>query len=94
MHFTKAIVVALASAGVLAHPGHDHTNEIAQRREFFQGKPRDLSHCAGKMKRSGLNMRAAQRRARRMLALTAKKFYNMQAMKSKVPWGNTIFYRL
>ncbi|SPO00601.1 related to extracellular dioxygenase [Cephalotrichum gorgonifer] len=83
MHFTKVILGALASVGVMAHPGHDHANEIAQRREFFQSKPRDLSHCAGKMKRSGLDRRAAQRRAKRVLDLTAKRSHDMQAMKKR-----------
>ncbi|SPO07424.1 related to protocatechuate 3,4-dioxygenase beta subunit [Cephalotrichum gorgonifer] len=84
MHFAKVIAGALPLAGVMAHPGHDHTHEIAQRREYFESnKPRDLSHCIEKMKRSGLEQRAVQRRAKRTLELVAERSPKTLAHKKR-----------
>lgn len=73
MHFSKFLAGALAGAGVMAHPGHDATKEMAERRAFFQNRPRDLSHCAEKLKRSGVERRSVQRRAKRTLDLASQR---------------------
>lgn len=83
MRFTTVLAGALAATGVMAHPGHDHTREMLERREFLQNKPRDLSHCAEKLKRSGLERRAAERRAKRTLDLVAERSPGSLALKSK-----------
>lgn len=69
MRFTTFLAGAFAATAVMAHPGHDHTAEMLERRQFLQNKPRDLSHCAEKLKRNGLELRAAERRAKRALDL-------------------------
>lgn len=73
MHFSKFLAGALASTGVMAHPGHDATQEMAERRAFFQNRPRDLSHCAEKLKRNGVERRSIQRRAKRTLDLASQR---------------------
>ncbi|PKS06061.1 hypothetical protein jhhlp_007895 [Lomentospora prolificans] len=73
MHFTTLLTGAMAAAGVMAHPGHDHSKEIAERQEYLKHNRRDLSHCTEKLKRNGLARRSAERRAKRALELTAEK---------------------
>ncbi|MBE3044830.1 hypothetical protein IMZ48_20175 [Candidatus Bathyarchaeota archaeon] len=80
---TTVLAGALATAGVMAHPGHDHTAEMLERREFLENRPRDLSHCAEKLKRSGLDRRAAERRAKRTLDLVAERAPDSLPLKSK-----------
>ena len=83
MRFAKVLAGVLVSTGVTAHPGHDPTQEILERRAFFQNKPRDLSHCAEKLKRTGLERRAAERRAKRAIDLSARWAPNSSALKSE-----------
>lgn len=85
MHFSKLLAGALVSTGVMAHPGHDATQEIAERRAFFQNRPRDLSHCAEKLKRSGVERRSIQRRAKRSLDLASQRA--PRSLKSKENLG-------
>ncbi|TRX96108.1 hypothetical protein FHL15_002832 [Xylaria flabelliformis] len=62
MRFSTALVTS-AAVLVTAHPGHDHSNEILQRREFISNTKRsDLSHCAAKLKARGVEQRSTQRR--------------------------------
>lgn len=83
MHFATLLASVLAATGVAAHPGHDHSKEVAERREYLQHNRRDLSHCVEKMKRSGLAARNAKRRAKRTLELAAERAPNSLALKSK-----------
>ncbi|RYP74721.1 hypothetical protein DL769_003980 [Monosporascus sp. CRB-8-3] len=54
------IVAGLASA----HPGHDISQEIVERREFLSAvKRNDLSHCAEKLKARGVLERNVARRS-------------------------------
>ena len=63
MHFTIPLTIALMSSGVLGHPGHHTSQEIAERAAFLKTSKRDLSHCAAKMRARGVEQRAVQRRA-------------------------------
>ncbi|KAI1853982.1 hypothetical protein JX265_003695 [Neoarthrinium moseri] len=55
--------LALLSSSAVAHPGHDLTQEIAERRSFLNNVARsDLSHCASKLKARGISDRNIARR--------------------------------
>ncbi|KAI9930691.1 hypothetical protein ASPWEDRAFT_739118 [Aspergillus wentii DTO 134E9] len=55
---------ALLSGIAVAHPGHDHSHEIAQRRAFMANSKRtDLSHCVSKLKARGIESRNIARRS-------------------------------
>ncbi|RWA08101.1 hypothetical protein EKO27_g7016 [Xylaria grammica] len=59
----STVLAASAAALVTAHPGHDHTGEMLQRRDFISNVKRsDLSHCAAKLKARGVEQRATMRR--------------------------------
>lgn len=65
MHFPTICIVAVAFAHIgTAHPGHDVKCEIQQREIALQGIPRDLNHCAEKMRARGLTADAGARRAK------------------------------
>ncbi|KAI1121381.1 aromatic compound dioxygenase [Nemania abortiva] len=76
MRFTPSFVsgLALLSGSVLAHPGHDLTQEIAERREFLGSVKRaDLSHCADKLKARGVSKRNVARRTATIEKARAKR---------------------
>lgn len=53
----------LCLSSVSAHPGHDLTEEIAERKQFLSSVKRsDLSHCAVKLKARGISNRNVARR--------------------------------
>ncbi|OTA55934.1 aromatic compound dioxygenase [Hypoxylon sp. EC38] len=66
MRFTSSVVsglVLLASSAV-AHPGHDISHEIKERREFLSSVKRsNLGHCAAQLKARGVEKRNIERRA-------------------------------
>lgn len=62
MHFRSLLLAAAAAAVTIAHPGHDITEEAAERRAFLETTKRDLSHCADKLKARGIVDRATARR--------------------------------
>ncbi|CAN8106025.1 unnamed protein product [Discula destructiva] len=65
MRFTTALVSAVLAGSAMAHPGHDHSAEVQQRRDFkAQSKVRDLSHCSAKLKSRGIEARNVARRQR------------------------------
>lgn len=62
---TIAIAALLGASSITAHPGESAEalrQEIEDRAEFFKTAPRDLSHCAAKLKARGITARAVQRR--------------------------------
>ncbi|KAH6662955.1 Intradiol ring-cleavage dioxygenase [Plectosphaerella plurivora] len=66
MRFSGPVALALAtlSSNVVAHPGHDLTEEIAERRAFLGSVKRaSLEHCAAKLKARGVHDRNIRRRA-------------------------------
>jgi len=62
MHVSSLLTSALVAGLALAHPGHDHTKEMAERREYLATRKTDLSHCAEKIRDRGLQKRAIRRR--------------------------------
>lgn len=64
MRFSATLpALALLSGPALAHPGHDLTEEIAERRDFLGAVKRaDLSHCAEKLRTRGVSERNVARR--------------------------------
>ncbi|KAJ4303689.1 hypothetical protein N0V90_002590 [Kalmusia sp. IMI 367209] len=75
MRFTQTIVSGLTLLSTsFAHPGHDLTQEIAERREFLSSVKRtDLSHCAPKLKARGVNRRNVARRTAALEKARAKR---------------------
>ncbi|KAH6657469.1 Intradiol ring-cleavage dioxygenase [Truncatella angustata] len=79
MRFAQTVVsgLTLLSSSVLAHPGHDVTQEIAERREFLSSVKRaDLSHCASKLKARGMDKRNVARRTAALGKARAKRGIN------------------
>ncbi|KAF2445633.1 aromatic compound dioxygenase [Karstenula rhodostoma CBS 690.94] len=75
MRFTQTVLSGLTLlSAVSAHPGHDLTQEIAERREFLSSVKRsDLSHCAAKLKARGVNKRNVVRREAALEKARAKR---------------------
>ena len=62
MHFNAAML-ALLFGTVVAHPGHDLTQEMAERRDFLGSVKRaSLSHCTEKLAARGVGRRNVERR--------------------------------
>ncbi|PBP25684.1 extracellular dioxygenase [Diplocarpon rosae] len=68
-----AVAALLTPMTVLAHPGHDIQKEIEARAESLRGYPRDLSHCAAKLKARGHAQRSIERRSSRLKAERVKR---------------------
>ncbi|OBT53214.1 hypothetical protein VE04_05943 [Pseudogymnoascus sp. 24MN13] len=66
VYFSKAFVAAVAAglaAQVVAHPGHDISQEIAERNAFLKNSARrDLSHCADALRKRGVEDASVKRR--------------------------------
>ncbi|KUI55714.1 Catechol 1,2-dioxygenase 1 [Cytospora mali] len=69
MRFSAILVSALAVALASAHGNHDIQREQAIRRTLLEHTKKDLSHCANKIRSSGLEARNIQRRAGHASAL-------------------------
>ncbi|EGX92460.1 extracellular dioxygenase [Cordyceps militaris CM01] len=65
MHFPQVLALVAAAAGVAhAHPGHDLSEEIAERQAFLRTVRRSsLAHCADKLKARGVEAANVARRA-------------------------------
>jgi hypothetical protein len=63
MRFSNTIALASLVTSILAHPGHDVSEEIAERRAFMATNKRSLSQCSEQMKKRGHEQRAVHRRA-------------------------------
>ncbi|KAI0095366.1 aromatic compound dioxygenase [Daldinia grandis] len=66
MRFSISIVsgLALLAGSAAAHPGHDISQEVKERREFLGSVKRtSLGHCAAQLKARGVANRNVQRRA-------------------------------
>jgi len=75
MRFTGLASCLVIVAGVAsAHPGHDISQEIVERREFLSTvKRNDLSHCAEKLKARGVLERNVARRSAQVEKERAKR---------------------
>lgn len=65
MRFTTSVVsgLVLLAGSAVAHPGHDITQEIKERRDFLSTVKRtNLGHCASKLKARGVDKRNVARR--------------------------------
>jgi hypothetical protein len=61
MRFSALVLAALTSLAI-AHPGHDLSEELAERADFFKATRRsDLAHCAEEIETRGLAKRNAVR---------------------------------
>jgi hypothetical protein len=61
---TPVLAISALLGFALAHPGHDPTEEMMERRDFIKALGRsDLSHCAEKLEARGVVARNAARRA-------------------------------
>ncbi|KAI9051296.1 hypothetical protein LZ554_005397 [Drepanopeziza brunnea f. sp. 'monogermtubi'] len=77
MQFIASLIAAAAlTSNVVAHPGHDIQEEIAERAAFMQFAKKDLSHCAAKLKARGMDKSNVARRA--ALARNARKKRSIQ----------------
>lgn len=66
--------LALLSGLVSSHPGHDLTEEIAERREFLGSVKRSsLAHCADKLRARGVAARNVARRAEQISRVRQKR---------------------
>lgn len=65
MRFQHLAVAGLyLVTGAFAHPGHDLTQEKAERRSFIESvRQASLSHCAETLKARGVEARNAERRS-------------------------------
>ncbi|KAI1373972.1 aromatic compound dioxygenase [Hypoxylon crocopeplum] len=66
MRFASSVIsgLALLVGSTVAHPGHDISHEIKERREFLNSVKRtNLDHCAPKLKARGVEKRNVERRA-------------------------------
>ncbi|CAK7200289.1 hypothetical protein SEUCBS139899_002980 [Sporothrix eucalyptigena] len=72
MRVSVAVLAAFVYAAI-AHPGHDLTEEIAERRAFKASTRRStLEHCAAKLQARGVEARNVARRAAAMKRLSAR----------------------
>lgn len=66
VYFSKTFVAAVAAilaTQVVAHPGHDISQEVAERNAFLQNSARrDLSHCAASLRKRGVEDASIKRR--------------------------------
>ncbi|KAI6085695.1 aromatic compound dioxygenase [Hypoxylon rubiginosum] len=79
MRFTTSVVsgLALLAGSAIAHPGHDLTQEIKERRDFLSTVKRtNLDHCASKLKARGVDKRNVQRRTAMLEKARAKRGLN------------------
>lgn len=58
-----ALTAALAGYGTV-HPGHDVYQDMKEREAALKDSPRDLSHCAEKMKARDITAEAVARRGK------------------------------
>jgi hypothetical protein len=75
MRFAQAVAssLVLLSSHVLAHPGHDVSQEIAARQNYLSSVKRtNLAHCASKLKARGVERRNVARRHAKVEEARAK----------------------
>jgi hypothetical protein len=74
LSLSKTIVLALLlGQTVVAHPGHDIDQEIAERNEFWKNSKRDLTHCNDPLRRRGIENKSRQRRAAAIAKVRAER---------------------
>lgn len=88
MHLTSLIFIALLAVLATAHPGHDHSKELAARREFLSNHRNDLNHCAPKLEANGIQERSIERRSAFAASLrTAPRLQGIRKIHAPQPNG-------
>jgi hypothetical protein len=60
--FKAFITVVLLGQAVVCHPGHDISQEIAERNAFYKTSTRDLTHCNEFLRKRGVEDNQRKRR--------------------------------
>lgn len=68
-----ACIIGFFAGSTAAHPGHDHTQEAAERAAFMKRVPRGLDHCAEQLKARGIDQKMKARREALASNLRAKR---------------------
>ncbi|KAK2761248.1 hypothetical protein FQN54_001770 [Arachnomyces sp. PD_36] len=68
-----ACIIGFFAGSTAAHPGHDHTQEAAERAAFMKTAPRGLEHCTEKLKARGLDKKIMARREALATSLREKR---------------------
>lgn len=84
MRFSAFLVNALAVTLASAHGSRDVKRDQAIRRSVLEHSKKDLSHCAAKIRRSGLEARNVQRRAEHAAALIEKRGIERRGLPSNL----------
>jgi hypothetical protein len=77
---TLVCLAAVLSGLGIVHPGHDVEREMQETEAALKGLPRDLSHCAEKVKVRGITAEGAARRTR--ITREARKALGLDTGKS------------
>lgn len=78
--YLNIITLAIAACQIAsAHPGEDHTAELAARQEFLQHNAANLDHCADKLQARGISQRGIERRSRLANQLRRKRGIQVDA---------------
>ncbi|KAM5356465.1 hypothetical protein ACJ41O_003111 [Fusarium nematophilum] len=73
----------LLSGAAVAHPGHDHRQEAAERRDFLNTVKRSsLAHCADKLKARGVEARNIARRSAQIAKTRQKRGLKKRDLES------------
>ncbi|KAI1098728.1 aromatic compound dioxygenase [Jackrogersella minutella] len=79
MLFSSSVVSGLAflASHAVAHPGHDISHEVKERREFLNSVKRtNLDHCAPKLRARGIERRNVERRTALLERAREKRGFN------------------
>lgn len=64
MKFSKITSIIMALGNLVgAHPGEDHTAELAFRHDYFKRNSANLAHCGSKLSSTGVSARSVNRRS-------------------------------
>ena len=58
----KTLITAALLHEAIAHPGHDLTQELAERNAFYKNSKRDLTHCNHLLRKRGTEDKQRKRR--------------------------------
>lgn len=85
MHLSAILIAAIATALAAAHLGHDHNQDMSESRAMLQHTPRELGHCAAKLRTRGYEGRSVKRRSKIAAELMQKR-----GLKSKLQFGRLL----
>ncbi|KAK6957219.1 hypothetical protein Daesc_000001 [Daldinia eschscholtzii] len=85
MRFSSSVIsgIALLVGSAVAHPGHEISQEVKERRDFLGSVKRtNLGHCAAQLKARGVEKRNVERRAALLEKVRAKRGLNKRDLTS------------